>query len=129
MSRDDQTRVLRLWFAGVTVIVLLASLVVLAARSNIEGPVAIVLIIFQIPLFVPAIVYYFGATEPSAAKVCGMILAGLTLPVAFLVGIMEEPPYTLVGGVFFLTLISSIVGAVISRSQRGRRPDKARVGA
>ena len=117
---QDQTRPLRTWLAAGTALVLLVSLLVAGIQANIEGPVILFLLIFQIPLFVPTAIYYFGATGPRAAWVCGIILAGLTIPLALLVPILDEPPYFLVGTVLFLTLISSIVGAVISRSQRVR---------
>lgn len=116
----DQTTHVRTWFAAGTALVLLVSLVMAGVQANIDGPIILFLLVFQIPLFVPTAIYYFGATEPRAAWICGLILAGLTIPLAFLVAILEEPPYFLAGTVMFLTLISSVVGAVISRSQRGR---------
>lgn len=100
----------RAWFAGVTAAVLLACVL-----AGTESAALIPVLVGVSPLFAPTAIYYFLVKDPKAVLWCGIVLAGLTIPTALTLLAASEPPYALVGLTFFLTLSSSIAGALLPR--------------
>lgn len=107
----DAGRQTRRWIASVVAVTMLVCLGVVAIKSNIDGPAILIVIVFQLPLFLPTAIYYRFVKGRRAVLICGTILITFTIPMALFVAILKEPPYFVVGLVFFVTLIASIVGA------------------
>ena len=107
---------MRRLFAGVTAgTILLGTLaVVIAGGGNLleAGPFFIV----SIPvLLAPTAIYYYKVHSPKSVLVCGVILVGLTVPTLILAFTVGSPWEFYAGVAFFVTLISSIIGAFMSR--------------
>ena len=110
----------RNWIAAAVTVTMLICFVAATAVRDIEGWTALIVLIFQLPLFVPTAIYYRFVKGQKAVLVCGVLLLALSIPAAVSTVILDPPPYFWMGAAFFLTLITSIVGAVAGRSRGDR---------